>query len=173
MKVVKIILFGLASMNLSSAGNATPLEYDCDTPANNFSEIKVPIQTKGFKIKGKISPTKFSRGTFLPVGNVRITGDDKKSSVAIRTIAQSNNAKHADIFVALDISGDTRQGIIDKVKLAESFDFSIQVLSPDSVLTTINNQAIKNELNLVDSAVLSITCSTGEFKFTDIEWGNE
>lgn len=169
------ILFAtLASAVLLPAESyAAPMTYECDTPANKFSSIDVPIDSKNFTIRGAITPDGFSKGQFLPVANIHLSALDGTGGVWLRLVAPSAGSKQADVIVETKLKAKPMKKTIGKISLGESLIFSISVLPDSTIDMDVGGQQVKLKSDLAGPSKLSISCSTGEFNFANLEWSND
>lgn len=172
MKSVQLLIATASAFLLSGAAHAGPINYDCDTPADKFSSLDISTDTTRFIVKGKIAAAVFRAGKYLPVANVHVGAPRGSDGVLLRLMAPSGTAKQAEIIVQTMQGSKPIKRVLGQILLGESLDFSIEVLPNAAVNLTVNGQQMSLKTEFASSSNLTISCSTGEFKFDNLEWSS-
>lgn len=166
------VLSGLiALLLLTTAANATPITYSCDTPADRFSVIIQNVNLKNFSLKSSIQPNVFRKGKYLPLAQIYFESLDEKNRWALRMIAPEYKSKTALIYLEMTIDGKTDEPfLIGSVNIGKQLPVKITVNDGSKINFKIGEMEGHPELKLGDQAKLNIICSTGDFVFSDLEW---
>ena len=169
MHIMKVFLAVVGVGTFSGPLSAAPIYYDCDTASDKFSEVKWPATTLGLVVTGKIVPVLFRKGQFLPVANLHLRSGDGKNYLAIRLIAESVGSNDVKVLLESVNNGIKKEGILGQLKRLEVLPFAISYAAGDQLTLMINNRKYDVEVALGNSSSISMTCSTGQFKFQDID----
>ena len=168
-RIATVLLAFAGVGTLSGSITAAPIYYDCDTASDKFSEVRWPITASGLVVTGKIVPVLFRKGQFLPVANLHLRSGDGKDYLAIRLIAENSGSKGANIILESVNNDQKKGGTLGQLKRSEVLPFSIRHTAGDQFTIMINDRKFDIEVALGDSSSISMTCSTGQFKFQDID----
>lgn len=171
---------GLALLTAPAIAGARGITYDCDTAADHYSELDLPVDAGAFTVSGKVQlKTLAAIKTFIPLARVQITsptvpgkGPDvyagfvlsalpadatktPSGEPSIQMLGYSVNGKEDDI---LPFSLMTKPGTIQAFSL--SYDGT-------KVLVNLGNESKSFPLKTKDP-IVRLVCSTGEFLFTDV-----
>lgn len=171
---------GLALLAIPAAVEAKSITYDCDTAANHFSELSLPVDGVVFTASGKVQLNALAASdTYVPLARVQIASsttpgkspdvyagfalkalpaDAKKTPSglpAVQMLSYSVNGKDDEI---LPLSLTTKPGTVQPFSL--SYD-------GDKVLVSLGAETRSFPLK-TDNPVVRLVCSTGEFLFTDL-----
>ncbi len=168
-------LFGLiAAVSLVTSANASPMTYGCDTPADRFSGIEETVDLKNFSLTAKIQPNEFRKGKYAPLAQIYFESLDEKYRWALKVIAADHKAKTAIAFLEMTVDGKTDEpfpvGIVD---LGKQLSVSLTVTEGSKINFKINEMDGHPELKLGEKAKLNIICSSGDFIFSELEWGSK
>lgn len=169
-----------ALLALPAMVEAKGITYDCDTAANHFSELILPVGTGPFTVSGNVKLNALADVTkYAPLARVQIASsapagqlpevyagltltalpaDPKKTpsgEPAVQMLSYTTNGKKDDV---VPLSLMTTPGTVQRFTL--SFDGS-------KVLVDLGNDSKSFPLKTSDP-VVRLICSTGEFLFTDL-----
>lgn len=173
MRTIKM-LSGVLSVTLATvAANAAPMTYECDTPADRISEIKVPVNIVTFRMSGIITADAFRVGKYWPVGNISLV-DLEGNAVRLRLVAAKDRTT-SDIFLETTKEKKPLKRKLGQLPIGQPLNFSINASDPGKVKITVNELDLDATVNseLSSEAFLSISCSTGEFNFSNLEWSEK
>jgi hypothetical protein len=170
----------VALLTVSAAVEAKGITYDCDTAANHFSELSLPVDGGAFTVSGKVQLNALvGSATYIPVARIQIASsaapgkspdvyagfalaalpaDAQKTpsgSPAIQMLSYSVNGKEDDV---VPLSLMTKPGTVQSFSL--SYDGR-------TVLVNLGTEPKSFPLKTNDP-VVRLICSTGEFLFTDL-----
>ena len=171
---------GLALLAAPAVVEAKSITYDCDTAANHFSELSLPVDGVAFTVSGKVQLNALAgSATYVPLARVQIASsatpgkspdvyagfalealpaDAKKTpsgSPAVQMLSYSVNGKEDDV---LPLSLMTKPGTVQPFTL--SYD-------GNKVLVNLGAESKSFPLK-TNNPVVRLVCSTGEFLFTDL-----
>lgn len=169
MRIAKVLLAVVGVGTFSGSAIAAPIYYDCDTASDKFSEVKWPVTISGLVITGNIVPVLFRKGQFLPVANLHLRSGDGQNYLAIRLIAESSGSKGVNVLLEAVSNGIKKEGMLGQLKRSEVLPFTISHTVGDQLTVIINDRKFDFEVALGDTSSISMTCSTGQFKFQDID----
>lgn len=173
-------MVGLALLTASAFAEAKGITYDCDTAADHFSELSMPVDTATFTVTGKVQlKTLAVSATYAPIARVQIASsaapgqapdvyagfaltalpvDAKKAPAgtpAVQMLGYSVNGKEDDI---IPFSLLTKPGTIQPFSLT---------YDGKAVVVNLGGEAKQFPLRTKEP-VVRLICSTGEFLFTDL-----
>jgi hypothetical protein len=169
------VLFGLISAaSLVTPANATPMTYGCDTAADRFSAIEQTVDLRNFTLATKIQPNEFRKGKYSPLAQVYFESLDEKNRWALKVIAADHKAKTALVLIEMTIEGKTDEPfLIGSVDIGKQLPLSISITEGSKIQFKIGELDGSPELKLGDQAKLNIVCSSGDFVFSDLDWGRK
>lgn len=151
---------------------AEPLQYDCDTAAGAFSELKQPVAGSSFqRVTGKVQVLSGRIDQrWLPAAAIRLDSTDGHS-IAVQLSAEGRDKGDITANLVAWHKDDSQTQNLGRYDRSEIRSFSI---SPASAGVTVQFGKEKFDLpfNLATLASVSVTCSTGEFLFTDLVLGS-
>jgi hypothetical protein len=163
--------FGLAALGtvlaLPMAASGTPLDYDCDVPAGHFSSIKTQVSLP-IEVSGRVTPLVLRPGDYLPVGNVSIRSGDNQG-VGLKVIA-FNTSMTSLIVAFVDSKTPDHLMAMAKVDMSDSVSFRLTVSESGQGTLKVGQSEHAFEVDLAAPTELSISCSTGQFEFNELEW---
>lgn len=163
----------LATSPAIAAAQTGPMTYGCDTASGRFSMIEIEMPAAALQVSGKIKPVEFRKDSnWLPMANLRLESIDGQQSAAVRLGTDNAKSKQATAFMEGEIDGATRRGEPLKVDLGAETAFSLKVLSPNNVVITIGGQSARLPVVLGNRVKLKVSCSTGDFIFSEVVWAN-
>jgi hypothetical protein len=149
---------------------AAPLRFDCDVPANHFSAL---TDAGSLAVSATVTPKELRSGTYLPMAGARLASAGDRQGVSLQFIAASANSKQLDI-VLITHQGKARSSrSFGQIGIAEPIAFSL-VLSANGKLTlVVNGRSTIVDAPPISAGEASVYCSTGQFKFADIEFSTK
>ena len=162
-----------AAMLLAQAATAAPVDYDCDTPIGDFSQL---IQTQAgpaYHVQGTIKPLQWRDDPdqrWAPLGQVRLMNADGSRSIAVR-VARNPGAARGVVSVMLWNGGPPQSTAMGDVGLNEALPFELRALPSGDVVIIVRGQQQVFHLDLGRSGKVEATCSTGEFLFGGLDLG--
>jgi len=171
------------SISISAQAAPTGITYDCDTAANHYSELVLPAPSGQFAVKGKVKLRRIEKNTtFAPMTRLVIgtpaasPGASSSTSAGFSLTglpAKAAGIKSADKnaviqFVQLESTRESKQtkATPNKVEVITEVPFLL-IYDGASIATKASDQSATTSVQL-DNAAVQISCSTGEFLFTDL-----
>jgi hypothetical protein len=160
-----------AGLVAANGAAAQKLEYDCDTGADHFSQLKLAGDATSHGIAGKITARQFYKsGKYIPVANVRLEGPDGWG-VQIRlsgTVKTGPTLMLGSLLTLHNgsIAGKTPfEGIFDATSPLE---FALTI-APDGAGTAALGGQTLHFTARTDKLAPEVGCSTGEFLFNALD----
>ncbi len=174
MKARMIGLFALIATTVPGPLLAAPLTYGCDTPSDRFSAIEQDVQTENFFVRGRIKPLEFRESErYAPLAQVYLRSMDGQNMFVIKLISR-HDLDYALARLEITQDGTKLEPVnLGAVNLSDELTFEIFISGESEINFRIDDVEGSPTLDLGDSAELNIICSTGEFVFSDLDWGNE
>lgn len=147
---------------------AEGFSFDCDTPADHYSRIEQPVKGTRFHFSGTMASDSLRSGDFAALVQGEVMALDGKSGVRTRLVKSSKekNTLLMVVFTAMD--GKINEYTIGKVKAGSPVGFAFSVADSGNLAVKFGEFAGELPLKLVDGAKLAVSCSTGDFTFTDV-----
>ncbi len=160
------------------------IKYDCDTAANNFSELVLPAPAGPFVVTGKVRLQKIVQSKdYIPLTRIWITEPEPDpaknaerwagfsiSAISAKALGlEKKVAKPVLQFLGWDEGRDGKavpHEPIGPLDDAESLAFSLSY-DGAAVVTSIAGREF-NASSAIRNPVVRIICSTGEFLYTDL-----
>ena len=168
MSVLKVSLAFLV-LSFSQVANTEPIYFDCDTPGGSFSEIKFNQNQSDYRVRGTITPLELN-GTarWSPTATVYVMSEDKKYFAAIQLM---NNAQKLLYVTVQDAEGGPpREADVGQIKINESVSFDLYLPSSGEAFADVGRRRVPLHVKLGPNAKVSITCSSGHFRFDPLDW---
>jgi len=177
-RALRACLAGLALTALPAAAGAAGITYDCDTAANHFSELSLPAGPAPFTVSGivqlnAIAASKtYAAGTHIQISSPAAPGqvpdafagfsltalplDAKKAGAqGVQMLSYMVNGREDEV---VPLSTMTKPGTPQPFTLAYDGNQVVVTLGADTKTLPLK----------AHDPVVRITCSTGEFLFTDL-----
>ena len=163
------LLIGLAAFVASQAAAAEPIYYDCDTPGGNYSEIKFNQSQSAHRVRGTITPMELRPSAgWLPTATVYVQSQDKRYFASLQLM---KNGKTLDVAVSVGENGQVRKSSLGQIKNKDSISFDLYIpLSGDQAFAEVSGKRVPLGFSLGKNAKVSITCSSGHFRFDPLDW---
>jgi hypothetical protein len=161
--------FACGAMLLAPARGlaATPIDFDCDTPADHFSSVSQAANGSA-TVKGTILPVVLRAGNNLPLAGVRIGSPDEANSVGFRIIAPSSRAKKLDVKLITKQGEDIKEALVGQIDPKAAVEFSVSLSGSGEAMLVIAGGSFKvNFVPILVSKAMAF-CSTGQFKFVNL-----
>jgi hypothetical protein len=164
----------IASCFFTTAASSAPMTYGCDTPADRYSAIEQNVELKSFFIKTNIQPNEFRKGKYAPLAQIFLESMDEKSRWALQVVAPDHKSKTALVSLKMTVDGKTDEPFfVGHVNIGQRLPIAMSVTDGHKISFTIGELEGHPELKLGNQAKLNIICSTGDFVFSDLEWGSK
>ncbi len=163
-----------AAFLLAQAAVAAPVDYDCDTPTGSFSQL---IQTQAgpaYHVLATLTPLQWRDDPdqhWAPVGGVRLESADSTRWIAVR-IGRQPAAARGRIEVRVKTGGEPQTTLFGDVGLNEALPIELQALPSGDAVVVVRGERHVFHLDLGRNAKVEASCSTGEFLFRGLDFGN-
>lgn len=124
-------------------------------------------------MSGTITADAFRKGKFCPVGNVIL--DDKEGNAVWIGLVATKDRTMSDILVQITKAKKSVKRKLGQLPIGQPLNFSIDASKPGKVKFAVNELEVDVTVDSEVSAeaFLSISCSTGEFNFSNLEWSDK
>lgn len=160
------------SLLCAGAAAAAPISYDCDTAAGSFSVIEQVQAGPTYHLRGTITPRTWrSDRRWAP--SVRIgfgTADDSRR--AWITLTRQPDRPGADAGMEVADGGEPGTIALGNVGLNQPIAFDLALSASGDGAVTLGTEHRSFHFNPGPNAKMSVTCSTGEFLFSDLDWAS-
>lgn len=164
------VLVGFIVAVVGQAGYAEPIEYDCDTPGGNYSEIALNQDGDAHRIRGTITPLEL-RPTrkWSPAATIYFQSQDERYTAGIQLMNASG--KTLDVIVITAEGGQTKKATAGQVRTKDAVPFDLYIPSSGESFAEVLGKRVPLGFSVGANAKLSITCSSGHFSFERLNWG--
>ena len=163
----------IAWLMFAAPAHAAEQDYDCDTGAEHYSELKQALSGSRYEASGTITPRRMYVGDrYMTSARVSLQSADGRNFLSFRL---SGSAKAGDktlmatLFVQID--GEEKETPLGPVNLIKPLAFSLQVDAKGSARLSLGEWQRDLMMPLGSVAIASATCSTGEFQFDHLNLG--
>lgn len=153
---------------LPAGAIAAPIDYDCDTAAGHFSEISLHQAGPDYRVRGSITPLlRRSHVQYVATATVFIYSADRQRTVAVQ-IMRGTGSRY-EVTTHRVTGGDIGRASLRPVRTGEAVPFEL-VSTSNGTFAMVGEQRIDLGPPIGAGARLSITCSTGRFRFSGLDW---
>ncbi len=167
---------GLALVFAGSEAQAQKLEYDCDTQAEHFSELKSLQDGPTYAASGNISLREiFGVKDYVTLGTLVFEPLDKSWRVRLGMIAMKAGKKSV-IMGSLEITRNGKAeepqalGNILEYEAGKTYPIKL-AFDSNGGSATLGGNTVPVNLKASGKIEVSVICSGGEFLFTDLSLG--
>lgn len=180
MKIYALCVVALASSMVATSVDAKGIIYDCDTAADHFSELNLPVPAPSFIVSGNVQLNSLVAGTtYAPLTRIQIASaaapghspdayagftltalpaDAKKTPSGLPAVQMLSYNTNGQKEETLPLSLMTKPGTVQNFTL--SYDGA-------NVHIVLGKDEKSFPLKTTDP-IVRLVCSTGEFLFTDL-----
>jgi hypothetical protein len=174
MRTLRALALG-AALIWAGAAHAQGFEYDCDTAAEHFSELKAPARTGAQNITGSITVRDMYRSNeYKTTGAARIGGPNADWSVSLRVGGYYKSSK-TDLTGTLFLKRPGEKDlevVLGNFQAGTPIPFSLTLGADGNGIAQLGTgKAAKFSLPGGQPAEASVTCSTGDILFSNLSFG--
>ncbi|EIZ79268.1 hypothetical protein WSK_2113 [Novosphingobium sp. Rr 2-17] len=171
---------GLAVLSAPGTAEAKGIIYDCDTAANHFSELILPVEEVPFTVSGNVKLNALAGSTtYAPLTRIQIASSaapgqssDVYAGFTLTALAvdakKTPSGEPAIQMLSFNFSGKKDEviplSLRTKPGTVQAFSLSYD---GNKVLVTLGTESKSFPIKTSDP-VVRLVCSTGEFLFTDL-----
>ena len=152
-----------------AVATAAPLKFDCDVPPNHFSSVSEDVNGP-MTVSGTIQPVQMRSGDNLPVAGVRFISADEKNGAGFQLVASSARAKQLSIVLNTRINGELKQASVGQIGAGETIPFRFTLSEPGKAVLVVGGATFSADFLPMSTGKGVAFCSTGQFKFSDLEF---
>ena len=119
------------------------------------------------RISGVIEPVLLRSGDFLPAATIKLA-NDAGDIIGLQLVAQNRRSERLEVYFIVRGEGDMDQRHVAQVN-RDPQPFLLTVSADGKTRLEIAGSSFDAETLPVDTATVSVACSTGEFKFSDLK----
>ena len=163
----------IALLTFAAPAHAAEQDYDCDTAAEHFSELKQTLSGSSYEASGTITARQMYVGDrYITAARVSLQSADDRNFLSFRLYGSakaSDKTLMATLFVRID--GKDSETPLGPVDLMKPLAFSLHVDPNGSARLSLGEWQRDLKIPLGSVAIASATCSTGEFQFSHLKLG--
>jgi len=176
MKKLVTTVCALISCCVATQASAEAIYFDCDTKSEHFSHIKVGQIGPHYHVGGKITAATLARSDrFAPAASATLASEDGAQSVWVQMIAPLSSKDNVGQGpVALSVMSRVDGGPFNgeqlaKAEMHQTIDFAIDADEGGQATIKFGGVERKLPFHVKGRIVAGVSCSTGQFTFTDLE----
>ncbi|QHD67868.1 hypothetical protein GS397_13035 [Sphingobium yanoikuyae] len=153
---------------------AQTFTYDCDTPGGHFSKLENVANGPDYAITGEVDPRRLYGGSdWLPTALISLNSADGRQQVGIRLLAnrpETEDARQGVVrFVTYQkVDSAPQEGeALATVSLGTAVPFSL-MLTEGEAIVKVGTVEKRLSFKRGDKPLARVTCSSGEFVFTNL-----
>jgi hypothetical protein len=147
---------------------AAPVEYDCDSAAGAFSEISLDQAGPDYRVRGTIRPVLLrSHPRYVATATVFIRSADRRRAAAVQIMR--GRASRYTVSALRVTDGHTGTASLPLIQTGDAVSFEL-VSNAAGSFALVGGQRIDLGPAIGEAAHLSVTCSTGQFHFSGLDW---
>ena len=163
------LLIALAILPFGHSAAAEPIYYDCDTPGGKYSEIKVGQADSAHRVRGTITPLALRPANgWLPTATVFVRSQDKEDFASVQLMGSSG--KTLAVTVDVGENGRVRTAEIGRIGVKDGVSFDLYLPASGQAFAEVSGTRIPLGINPGPGATVSVTCSSGHFRFDPLDW---
>jgi len=150
---------------------ASPMKFDCDVPANRFSSVSEET-TGTLAISGTVALIQAREGNYMPVAGARLISSDGSRRVGFQLVAPSAHRTEFNIIFNIDAGDGLKQYTMGQVDMRTPASFSLAISNAGKISLAIGDKSFDRGTLALRGGKIEVLCSTGQFKFSDLNFGN-
>ena len=153
----------------SGPAEAAPIRFDCDTLEGANSEIAQTQDGPTYRLRTQISPKRVGKHReWRANALILIRSADEKAYVGVRMAATVSKPQGFSVLLETVQDGEHKQFLVTTVRLGETVNASIDI-KDGSARVEVAGQVADLAIPMGKGAVVSASCSTGQFIFEKLE----
>lgn len=163
----------IPALIVATPATAGTLEYDCDTAAEHFSELKQTLDA-GTGISGTLTARQMAKSkNIAAMTRVSLRSADGKNALSLQLLgAPSVDKTMLLASVVVRVDGKDEETQLGPISLMEALPFTLDVDGAGKASATMGRWRHQAQIMLGDAPIARITCSTGEFLYQNLRLGN-
>lgn len=168
--ILKSALIAVAGLATSAAKPGGPTDFACSARGGFFDEIANVSAGSEHRIRGAVMPQRFWRHSRTrPTATVQLRSSPRRAAIALQFMRRgTGNA--VDVLVVMAGPDRQRRWNIGSLRLNDEMSFELSA-SSTSVHIVAGARVMDVPIDLGESPEVSVSCSTGEFRFRSLDWG--
>jgi hypothetical protein len=166
------IAIGIAM--LGGTAHAQKFDYDCDTLAEHFSQLKVAQTGPTYSASATVAlQTSYAIKKYVTLGGFSFEAADGSWAARLRLVAMSadkTTVMMGTLAVTRNGKAEPEQTVGDVLEYQPGKPYPIKLtLGPDGGSATLGSTTIPVNLKATGTVNVSVICSGGEFLFTNLD----
>ena len=162
------LLIGLTAFAACQSAAANPIYYDCDTPGAKYSEIKFNQSQPDHRVRGTITPMELRPHDWRPAATVYLESQDKRHTAAVQLV--NSEGTILDVAVSVGWNGQITKTVIGQMRNTHSIAFDLYMPSSGQGFAEVGGKRVPLKFSIGPNAKVSVTCSSGHFRFDPLDW---
>lgn len=150
---------------------ASPMKFDCDVPANRYSSVSEET-TGTLAISGTVALILAREGNYLPMAGSFLESSDGSRRVGFQLAASSANRTQFNIIFNINAGDGLKQYTVGQVDMKDPANFSLAISDAGKISLAIGDKSFDGGTLVLNGGKIMVLCSTGQFKFSDLNFGN-
>lgn len=172
-KALLVSITAAAWLATTDAAAAQKLEYDCDTAADHFSDLKLAQNAAARSVRATITARAFYKSkSYLSLANLKLAAPDNSWWVVIRIGGTAKaGTKAALAHLRFMRAGQIDEQLLGVVDASAPIAASLEIGADGKGTATIGGKSMRFEVPS-GPVTAGVSCSTGEFLFSDLVIGD-
>jgi hypothetical protein len=143
--------------------------YDCDTPGGHASEWRRPVPPAAIEIHGFVQVIEPRENTrWAPMANIILYGADKSKAVALSFVMPRFDADQIQPSLMNYINSSDDTTIPSIAWKSGPIPFAVTISEKGEFTITTRLESRSQSVGGFRPVTFALSCSTGEFKFTNV-----
>ncbi len=166
--LLSICVAGCATTAQQATGSATNY-FDCDVPPGKFSQWEQTVISKGISVSGTIQVLEVrEHPKWGPVASVLLVGEENLPAVGLQVIPYKDSPTASLSMKAPGVEGG-RFTLATRSWEGKMIPFTLQLSDAGSLTVNLDGVSRTMSVNSFHLKRVSLACSTGQFKFRDVQ----
>jgi len=164
-------LLGLLLMSSGAiAGDGVRHTFECDTPAGHFSYWKRSVSSGEIEITGKVTVNSLLKDKkWSPLASVVFLGGTEKRAQFGLRLYSTTKTPDALFPELLKVGGRDAIGMGVLPRNKNPVPFSLRLDTTGLLKVTVSGSEASTNLGTFKPDAIELSCSTGDFEFTDVQ----
>jgi hypothetical protein len=162
-----------AAIFVAAPAHGQSIEYDCDTGADHFSELKLTQTSGDHRVTGSMTVrAMYPSKAFATLGSVNISAPDGSWSVRLAITGLVKKSKSINIGeLRIMRDGNAQETQVGIFEAGKPVPFSLSVNADGTGEAKLGDNSLPVPIAASGPMSASVVCSTGEVLFTELDLG--
>lgn len=175
-RIMRLVVVALATAGSPAIAQTHGVTYDCDTAANHYSDLALPVPGKAFTVSGKVALNTIADSKqYVPLARLSISDGQSKpgqptewAGFEYGVIPKMKGNPTPLPILNFSTRAAERDNQIELAGKPSAREIAFSLSYDGSVVTAIVDGHEKQMPFVAADPVVRIVCSTGEFLYTDV-----